>query len=68
MYYALFFRVSEAYKEGTYSGGMFGSGQYGDLAAMVGAILLDTECRTPVLDLDQVNMYVCGHVSLFVER
>lgn len=50
-------RVSEAYKSGSYQG-MFGAGQYGDLAAMVAAILLDPESRAAVLDADQVSVAV----------
>jgi cullin-associated NEDD8-dissociated protein 1 len=47
-------RVSEAYKSGSFQD-QFGSGNYGDLGAMVAAILLDPESRTPALDLDQVS-------------
>eukprot|EP00804_Cyclotella_cryptica_P013853 CCRYP_002403-RF/>CCRYP_002403-RF protein AED:0.04 eAED:0.04 QI:361/1/1/1/0.81/0.82/17/505/2306 len=50
-------RVSEAYKDGSYQE-MFGSRKYGDLAAMVAAILLDPESRTVVLDVDQAH----GHL------
>lgn len=49
-------RVSSAYAEGTY--GQFGSGEYGDLGALVAAILLDDESRRPVLDEDQSS----GHL------
>ncbi len=44
-------RVATAYKQGWY--GQFGSGGYGDLGAMVAAILLDDESRSVVLDTDQ---------------
>jgi len=44
-------RVSTAYKIGSY--GQFGSGKYGDLGAMVAALLLDDESRQVVLDADQ---------------
>ena len=49
-------RVSSAYKTGYY--GQFGSGNYGDLGAMVAAILLDDESRQLVLDADQTH----GHL------
>ena len=44
-------RVATAYKMGSY--GQIGSGKYGDLGAMVAAILLDEESRAAVLDTDQ---------------
>ena len=44
-------RVASAYKMGAY--GQIGSGKYGDLSAMVAAILLDEESREAVLDTDQ---------------
>lgn len=47
-------RVSETYKAGSFN--EFGSGAYGDLGAMVAAILLDSESRTVVLDQDQVSL------------
>lgn len=43
-------RVVDAYKSGSFSG--FGLGQYGDLQAMIAAILLDPEHRRVVLDAD----------------
>lgn len=53
-------RVSEAYKAGSYHN--FGSGTYGDLGAMVAAILLDSESRAAALDMDQVSsFYLCAH-------
>lgn len=48
-------RVGEAYKSGSYHG--FGSGEYGDIGALVAAILLDQESRMPALDLDQVSVH-----------
>lgn len=47
-------RVTEAYKAGSFN--EFGSGVYGDIGAMVAAILLDQESRSVVLDLDQVSL------------
>lgn len=44
-------RVATAFKTGHH--GHFGSGKYGDLGAMVAAILLDDESRQVVLDADQ---------------
>ena len=44
-------RVATAYKMGSY--GQVGSNKYGDLSAMVAAILLDDESRALVLDTDQ---------------
>ena len=46
-------RVTNAYRLGSF--GSFGSGQYGDLGAMMAAILLDPESRNTSLDLDQVR-------------
>ena len=46
-------RVAEAYTLGSFR--TFGSGQYGDLGAMVAALLLDPESRNTALDLDQVR-------------
>ncbi len=43
-------RVATAYKSGLFSG--IGSGSYGDLAAMIAAILLDRESRSIALDAD----------------
>jgi len=40
--------VSTAFREGNYEG--IGSGKYGDMSAVVAAILLDQEARVPVLD------------------
>ena len=48
--------MATAYKTGTF--GQFGSGKYGDLGAMVAAILLDNESRSVVLDTDQTH----GHL------
>lgn len=47
-------RVATAYKEGTFSHGSytFGNGKYGSLEAMVAAVLLDVEARSPSLDSD----------------
>ena len=39
-----------AFKDGTYEG--IGDGKYGNLKAMVAAIVLDREARNPVLDAD----------------
>ena len=49
-------RVATAYKTGSF--GQFGSNKYGDLGAMVAAILLDEESRSVVLDADQIS----GHL------
>ena len=49
-------RVATAYITGAYE--QIGSGQYGDLGAMVAAILLDDESRAVVLDADQSH----GHL------
>ena len=49
-------RVSTAYSTGSY--GQLGSGEYGDLGAMIAAILLDDESRQVVLDADQTH----GHL------
>ena len=48
-------RAATAFRDGTYvedNGVRFGAGQYGDLAAMVAALLLDRESRAVVLDVD----------------
>ena len=50
-------RVVAAYSTGSY-GGLFGSGSYGDLGAMLAAILLDDESRQVVLDEDSTH----GHL------
>ena len=72
-------RVATAYKMGSY--GQVGSGKYGDLGAMVAAILLDEESRAAVLDADQSHgalreplikvlaffrRYECAYCSVFV--
>ena len=49
-------RVVSAYSTGLYQG--IGSGKYGDLGALVAAILLDDETRKVVLDADQSH----GHI------
>ena len=49
-------RVATAYSTGSY--GQFGTGKYGDLGAMVAAILLDDETRELVLDVDPAH----GHI------
>lgn len=51
-------RVATAYATGNYDNGRFGSGSYGDLGALVAAILLDDETRKPVLDSDPAH----GHI------
>ena len=43
--------VATAFRTGVYNGRTF-SGQYGDMAATVAAILLDQEARSPVLEAD----------------
>merc|ERR1719356_1187208 len=56
-------RVSTAFKRGVYSwtsknfekSFKFGSGMYGDLAATTASILLDTESRDAVLDVDPTH-------------
>jgi len=47
-------RVATAYKEGTFNNNnnSIGSGNYGDLSAMVAAILMDRETRSVSLDAD----------------
>ena len=45
--------MATAYIEGSYNG--IGSGSYGDLAALVAAILLDDESRSTTLDSDPTN-------------
>ena len=49
-------RVATAYSEGSYDG--IGSGKYGDLGALVAAVLLDDESREVVLDHDPSH----GHI------
>mmetsp|Transcript_598 Transcript_598/g.1174 ORF Transcript_598/g.1174 Transcript_598/m.1174 type:complete len:1161 (+) Transcript_598:1495-4977(+) len=49
-------RVATAYKTGSFKQSV--SGKYGDLGAMVAAIILDDESRSPVLDADQSH----GHL------
>lgn len=53
-------RVATAYKEGMYSCGIytFGNGHYGSLEALVAAVLLDVESRSPSLDSDPFH----GHL------
>jgi uncharacterized protein (DUF1800 family)/uncharacterized protein (DUF1501 family) len=46
-------RVASAYSTGSY--GQFGTGKYGDLGAMVAAILLDDETRVVSLDADPAH-------------
>lgn len=43
-------RVASAYIKGEYLG--IGSGKYGDLGALISAVLLDTESRSTTLDAD----------------
>ena len=45
-----FSSVGIAFRDGMYEG--IGDGNYGNLKAMVAAIVLDREARTPVLDTD----------------
>jgi hypothetical protein len=51
--------VSTAFRSGLYvdddTGMVFGSGVYGDLGAMVAAVLLDREARSIVLDADPAH-------------
>ena len=50
--------VASAFANGRYysaSGSVFGSGEYGDMAATVAAILLNRESRTVVLDADPTH-------------
>ena len=49
--------VSTAFKNGAYAsnGHTFGEGKYGDLSAMVAAIVLDREASTVVLDADPTS-------------
>ena len=49
-------RVATAYKTGSF--GRFGSNEYGDLGAMIAAILFNKESRSVVLDADQTS----GHI------
>lgn len=46
-------RVANAFRTGKYKG--FGSGSYGDLSAMVAAVLLDREARATTLDADPAH-------------
>ena len=48
-------RAAKAYVSGAFesSGLQFGSQEYGDLGALIAAILLDPESREAVLDADQ---------------
>jgi hypothetical protein len=51
--------IATAFRRGTYTdaatGTIFGSGKYGDLAALVAAVLLDREARSVVLDIDPAH-------------
>ena len=49
--------VSKAFKTGTFesSGVTFGDGQYGNLAATIGAVLMSREARNPLLDADPIG-------------
>lgn len=51
--------VATAFRDGVFldraSGISFGSGEYGNLGAMVAALLLDDECRDVVLDADPTH-------------
>ena len=51
--------LAKAFREGEYkdndSGTVFGTGVYGDLAAMTAAMLLDREARSVVLDADPAH-------------
>ena len=54
-------RVSTAYSTGSYAGSngqQYGSGKYGDMGALVSAIILDDESRKVALDADQSH----GHL------
>jgi len=51
--------IAKAYRSGTYSitdangsAASFGSGNYGDLAALIACVLLDREARSTILDID----------------
>ena len=46
--------VATAFKTGTYGGHVY-SGEYGDMAAMTAAIMLDREARSTVLDADATS-------------
>mmetsp|Transcript_27130 Transcript_27130/g.41634 ORF Transcript_27130/g.41634 Transcript_27130/m.41634 type:complete len:739 (-) Transcript_27130:140-2356(-) len=53
-------RITKAFETGTFTptnggGPSFGSGKYGDLAAMVAAVLLDEEATTDYLDMDPTH-------------
>ena len=54
-------RIASAFRGGSYAlsvEGMsfdYGSGEYGDIGAMVACILLDRETRTPLLDADPIH-------------
>ena len=46
-------RVASAFRSGSFNGALsFGTGQYGDLAATIAALLLDPEARNVLLDAD----------------
>ena len=51
--------VATAFRSGSFvdgeTGTIFGSGEYGDLGAMVAALLLDRETRTVTLDADPTH-------------
>ena len=59
-------RVAIAYSTGSYEANdlKFGSGKYGDLGALIAAILLDPESRETVLDSDQSH----GHAKAPLEK
>ena len=42
--------VAEAFKTGVYA--QFGSGERGDMAATIAAVMMDREARSPILDFD----------------
>ena len=47
--------AADAFASGAHTGGLIFSGKYGDLGAMVAAILLDQEARSPTLELDPTH-------------
>jgi len=51
------FEAAEAFKSGTYVklGVTFGDGKYGNMGAMLAAILLDHEARDPIVDADPTS-------------
>ena len=59
-------RLATAYANGSYEANnlQFGSGKYGDLGALVAAILLDPESREAVLDADQSH----GHAKAPLDK